>query len=58
METGKDAGKSSEERKASPPKTQRIDFDFESLVGAAIAHVVVRKRTKKGKGNWNASPKR
>ncbi len=58
VETGKIAGKSSQERKASLPKTLRIDFDFESLVGAAIADVVVRKRTKKGKGNWNASPKR
>ena len=58
METGKDTGKSSQERKASPPKTQRIDFDFESLVGAAIADVVLRKRTKEHKGNWNAGPKR
>jgi hypothetical protein len=53
-----DAGQSSKGRKASPPKTQRIDFDFESLVGAAIADVVVRKRAKKRKGNWNTSPKR
>ena len=51
VETGKNAGKSSEERKASPPKTQRIDFDFENLVGAAIADVVLRKRTQKRKGN-------
>ena len=58
METGKDAGKSSQERKVSLPKTLRIDFDFESLVGAEIADVVLRKRTKKRKGNWNASPKR
>jgi len=54
VETGKIAGKSSQERKASLPKTLRIDFDFESLVGAAIADVVVRKRSKKRKGNWNA----
>ena len=42
------------------PRLRRrdIDFDFEGLVGAAIADVVLRKRTKKRKGNWNASPKR
>ena len=42
------------------PRLRRrdIDFDFEGLVGAAIADVILRKRTKKRKGNWNASPKR
>jgi hypothetical protein len=42
------------------PRLRRrdIDFDFEGLVGAAIADVVLRKRTNKRKGNWNASPKR
>jgi hypothetical protein len=58
VETGKNAGKPSEEGKASSPKTQRIDFNFESLVGAAIADVVLRRSTKKRKGNWKAGPKR
>jgi hypothetical protein len=58
VETRKSDGKSSEERKATPPETSRIDFDFENLVAAAIADVVVRKGSRRRKGNWNASPKR
>jgi hypothetical protein len=56
--TGKVPDKSSEERKAAPPKTGRLDFDFETIVGVAIADVVVRKRPRLRKSNWNSGPKR
>jgi hypothetical protein len=56
--TGTIAGKASKEQKAPPPKTSSIDFDFETIVGAAIADLVVKKRPRIRKSNWNGGSKR
>jgi hypothetical protein len=58
VEKRKIADKPSDARNATPLKTWSIDFDFENLIGAAIADVVVRKRSRKRKSGWNVGPKR